>query len=151
MQKPNVQVPRRQRPNVPRPAAHGRGRQADTRWGRGLVDHQLVDEDEVRFDQDMPSSLMPAADDAYYPIIDFGMSSSSTSAPEVQTPIVITREGPFQAFASFKPISLAGMAQCYGIQTGTSYGVTDDFPAFTEHSSSIGRRLTFTDMISHGI
>ncbi|XP_059318640.1 uncharacterized protein LOC132069248 [Lycium ferocissimum] len=93
----------------------------------------------------MPSSSMPAADDAYYPIIDFGMSSSSTSAPEVQTPAVITCEGPFQAFASSEPISLAVMAQQYGVQTGTSSGMTNDFPAFTGHSSSIGRRLSFTD------
>ncbi|XP_060181630.1 uncharacterized protein LOC132611228 [Lycium barbarum] len=99
---PTVQVPRHQRPNVPRPTARGRGRQSGNRRGRGSVDHQLVDEEEVRFDQDMPSSTMPVADDAYYPIIDF-MSSSSTSALEVQSPAIIRSEGPFQAFASSSP------------------------------------------------
>ncbi|XP_060212966.1 serine/threonine-protein phosphatase 7 long form homolog isoform X2 [Lycium barbarum] len=142
---PTVQVPRYQRPNVPRPAARGRGRQSGNRRGRGPVDHKLVDEEEVRFDQDMPSSMMPAADDAYYPIIDF-MSSSSTSAPEVQSPAVIRSEGPFQAFASSGPVSLTVMAQQFGVQTSSSYGMTEGpLPAFTGQSSSIGRRLSFID------
>ncbi|XP_059314727.1 uncharacterized protein LOC132065369 [Lycium ferocissimum] len=64
---PTVHVPRRQRPNVPRPTARGRGCQAGNRRGRSPVDHQLVNEDDVRFDQDMPSSSMPAVDYAYYP------------------------------------------------------------------------------------
>ncbi|XP_060200996.1 uncharacterized protein LOC132629330 [Lycium barbarum] len=140
---PTVQVPRHQRPSVPRPAARGRGR--GNRRGRGPVDHQLVDEKEVRFDQDMSSSMMPAADDAYYPIIDF-MSSSLTSAPEVQSPAVIRSEGPFQAFASSEPISLAVMAQQFGVQTSSSYGMAEGpLPAFTGQSCSIGRRLSFTD------
>ncbi|XP_059277662.1 uncharacterized protein LOC132031767 [Lycium ferocissimum] len=89
---------------------------------------------------------MPATDDAYYSIIDFGMSSSSTSAPEFQSPAVIRREGPFQAFASSEHISLAVMAQQFGVQTGNSYGMTEGpLPAFIGQSSSIGRRLSFTD------
>ncbi|XP_059315683.1 uncharacterized protein LOC132066377 [Lycium ferocissimum] len=67
------------------------------------------------------------------------------SAPKVQTPDAITREGPFQPFASSEPISLTGIAQCYGVQTCASYGITADFPTFTRHSSPIGRRLSFTD------
>ncbi|XP_059310892.1 uncharacterized protein LOC132062316 [Lycium ferocissimum] len=143
---PTVKMPRHQRPNVPRPAARGRGRQSGNRRGRGPMDHHLVDEEEVHFDQDMPSPTMPAADDAYYLIIDFGMSCSSTSAPEVQSPAVIRSEGPFQAFASSEPISLAVMAQQFGVRTGSSYGMTEGpLPAFTGQSSSIGRRLSFTD------
>ncbi|XP_060218106.1 serine/threonine-protein phosphatase 7 long form homolog isoform X2 [Lycium barbarum] len=142
---PTMQVPRHQRPNVPRPAARGRGRQSGNRRGRTPVDHQLVDEEEVRFDQDMPSSTMHTDDDAYHPIIDF-MSSSSTLAPEVQSPAVIRSEGPFQAFASSGPISLAVMAQQFSGQTSSSYGMTEGpLPAFTGQSSSIGRRLSFTD------
>ncbi|KAJ8572321.1 hypothetical protein K7X08_008832 [Anisodus acutangulus] len=142
---PTMHVPRCPKQNIPRYGARGRGCQgeAGNRRGRGRVDHQLVDQDDVVADRkpdalaaDMPSSSMPVIG-PYYPVMNSDMPSSSMSheVPHYQTTTIVTPDGSFRQFASSEPLSFTDLSQRF----------TSDLHAFARHSSPAGRRLSFTD------
>ncbi|KAJ8550855.1 hypothetical protein K7X08_000225 [Anisodus acutangulus] len=83
-----VHVLRRPKQTISRSGTCGRGRQGKVgiRRGRGRIDHQLVDQDNIvaNLEPDVMTSNMPNSSmsvvDAYYPVMDFDMPNSSMSA-----------------------------------------------------------------------